>query len=93
MLFGSQTASAVSTLLYRLAINPEKQEKLREELFRLLPDKESPVTTENFDQFVYFRACLKESMRMQPQAPGNLRGTGRNLVLSGYRVPKDVGSP
>lgn len=80
----------MATLMYRLAINPEQQEKLREEVLRLLPRKDSPINNDNFDDFTYFRACLKESMRLQPQLPVNLRAAGRNIVLDGYRIPKNV---
>lgn len=85
-----QTSSAMATLLYHLAINPEKQENLRSEISRVLPNKNSSLTTENFGEFAYFRACLKESMRLQPQVTGNLRGAGKNIVLDGYRIPKHV---
>lgn len=85
-----QTSAAIGTMLYRLAISPEKQEILREEIFRLLPEKDTPMTDENFSQFTYFRACVKESMRMQPQVPVNMRAAGKNLILNGYQIPKLV---
>lgn len=38
------------------------------------------------------RACLKESLRLSPVLAGNARQTGRDVVLSGYQVPKGVRS-
>lgn len=38
----------------------------------------------------YLRACIKESMRMMPVVSGNLRATGKDTVIEGHRVPKDV---
>lgn len=80
----------MSILLYNLAINPEKQDKLRSEIVRLLPNKDTEITKDNYGEFAYFRACLKESMRLQPQVPHNLRGAGQNIVLGGYQIPYDV---
>ncbi|XP_055921318.1 uncharacterized protein LOC129952612 [Eupeodes corollae] len=37
----------------------------------------------------YLRACLKEGMRIYPVSPGFPRSAGDNIVLSGYRVPKN----
>lgn len=80
----------MGTLLYHLAINPKKQEKLRAEVFCHLPEKNSSIDDSNYLEFRYFRACLKESLRLQPLVPGNLRGTVVNLILDGYRIPKNV---
>lgn len=85
-----QISSSSAILLYRLAINPEQQEKLRAEVRRLLPNSESTINNDNIEQFTYFRACLKESMRLQPQVPANSRTTGANIILDGYRIPKEV---
>lgn len=41
----------------------------------------------------YLRACIKESMRMMPVVSGNLRATGEDTVIEGFRVPKDVSNP
>lgn len=80
----------MATLLYYLAINPEQQEKLREEVLRVLPEHETAITTENYDQFAYFRACYKESLRFRPQVPAMVRAAGKNLILDGYRIPHMV---
>lgn len=38
----------------------------------------------------YLRACIKESLRYYPLTVGNSRAPARDVVLSGYRVPKDT---
>lgn len=73
-----------------LALNPEKQEKLRAEVFELLPNIDSKFTEYSFDHSPYFRGALKESMRLHPLNPGNMRGAGEDLVLDGYQIPKNV---
>lgn len=71
-----------------MAKNPKKQEKLREELKRVLPDKDSEIEENTFRQLPYLRACIKESLRIYPIMVGNNRVVNNDVVLSGYRVPK-----
>jgi cytochrome P450 len=46
-----------------LAKNPDKQQKLFEEIQRYLPDKDQPVTSDILNEMKYLKACIKESMR------------------------------
>lgn len=71
-----------------LAKNPEKQEKLRNEIRNILPLKDIPLSEESMTTIPYLRACIKEGLRIHPFANGNFRSTGKDLVLSGYQVPK-----
>lgn len=84
------TATTTSIFLYHMAINPDKQAKLTEEIFQMLPEIDSPLTEETLNKMPYFRACLKESMRVQPLVPGHLRASGQNVILNGYQIPKMV---
>lgn len=85
------TTSAFITILYHLAKNPNKQERLRQELIKILPERNTPLTAENTKNMPYLRACIKESLRITPITPGNFRMTGQDLVLSGYQIPKGTG--
>lgn len=87
-----QTSAAVISCLYHLAKNPEKQARLREEVLRVLPSKDSEFTAASLNSMVYLKACFKEALRLNPVIAGNARGTGRDLVLGGYQVPKGVRS-
>uniref|UniRef100_A0A2M3ZBT6 Putative cytochrome n=1 Tax=Anopheles braziliensis TaxID=58242 RepID=A0A2M3ZBT6_9DIPT len=82
------TSSTTSGVLYCLAKNPEKQAKLREELRTIMPNKDSPLTTENMRNLPYLRACIKEGLRLYSPVAGNFRAAGRDIVLQGYRIPK-----
>ncbi|XP_055691191.1 uncharacterized protein LOC129794464 [Lutzomyia longipalpis] len=91
LLAGVDTSSSGSfSILYNLAKNPEKQNILREELLKILPEKDSPLTAENMREMPYLRACIKEAFRMMPVVSGNFRGTGRDIVLRGYQIPRDT---
>ncbi|XP_061391254.1 cytochrome P450 CYP12A2-like [Musca vetustissima] len=89
LMAGVDTTSTTFTgLLLCLAKNPEKQEKLREEVRRLLPHKDSEFNEAVLKNMPYLRACIKESLRVYPLAIGNAREPINDVVLSGYRVPK-----
>nr|XP_017014475.2 probable cytochrome P450 12b2, mitochondrial [Drosophila takahashii] len=85
------TSSACLTVLYHLARNPSKQEKLRRELLCVLPNTKDSLTDGSTKNMPYLRACIKESLRITSITPGNFRITTKDLVLSGYRVPRGTG--
>ncbi|CAB3221934.1 unnamed protein product [Arctia plantaginis] len=71
-------AFTVTSLLYHLAINPEKQEKLRQE-----------IRSDDLHKR-YLRACLKETQRIWHVIPSNLRRSDRDHVVRGYHIPPGV---
>ncbi|XP_037970769.2 cytochrome P450 CYP12A2 isoform X1 [Plutella xylostella] len=79
LLAGIDTVSFVTVgLLYHLATNPQAQDRVREEV-------RSSGTSRR-----YLKACLKESLRIWPVIPANLRRTTREHVVGGYLLPKGV---
>lgn len=76
--------------MYCLAKNPDKQEKLREELMKIMPDENTPLSEERMKNLPFLRAVIKESLRLYPPATMNMRRATDNLVLRGYKVPKGV---
>ncbi|TMW40158.1 hypothetical protein DOY81_014762, partial [Sarcophaga bullata] len=82
------TTSTMAGLLLCLAKNPSKQAKLREEVLKLLPQKDSEFQEESLKHIPYLKACIKESLRMYPIIMGVAREVANDVVLSGYRVPK-----
>ncbi|KAH8336848.1 hypothetical protein KR059_005469 [Drosophila kikkawai] len=85
------TSSACLTILYHLANNPSKQDQLRREILRILPDPKGSLTDDNTKNMPYLRACIKEGLRITSITPGNFRITTKDLVLSGYQVPAGTG--
>ncbi|EDW79018.1 uncharacterized protein Dwil_GK10770 [Drosophila willistoni] len=82
------TSSAIAGLLFNLAKNPEKQQKLRDEILAKLSHPDQQFTMNDMKSLPYLRACIKESLRLYPIVFGNLRATGADVVLDGYRIPK-----
>jgi cytochrome P450 family 12 len=84
------TASAAAGILYCLAKNPQKQEKLRKEVFQVMPDKNTPLTTKALNNMPYLRAVIKEGIRLYGAAPATARRTMENIVLHGYQIPEGI---
>lgn len=82
------TSSAMTAVLYNLAKNPDKQEILHQEILKILPDKDSKLTSASFNSVPYMRAVIKESLRVNPLIRGIVRRTGQDLVFQGYRIHK-----
>ena len=57
------TSHSSSFLFYLLARNPEKQQKLREEILQVVGPRGTPVTASSLNQLHYLKACVKESLR------------------------------
>ncbi|SPP74231.1 probable cytochrome P450 301a1, mitochondrial [Drosophila guanche] len=91
ILVGIDTISmAVCSMLYQLATRPEEQQKVHEELKRLLPDPNTPLTIALLDQMHHLKAFIKEVFRMYSTVIGNGRTLQEDSVICGYQVPKGV---
>lgn len=55
---------------------------------KVLPEKDSELTVQNMKNMPYLRACIKESIRLNPLGPGTMRQTNQDLELDGYKIPK-----
>uniref|UniRef100_A0A1I8QAX8 Cytochrome P450 49a1 n=1 Tax=Stomoxys calcitrans TaxID=35570 RepID=A0A1I8QAX8_STOCA len=82
------TSVAVSSTIYQLAKNPEKQQKLFQELQRLFPTHEAEINQNVLEQIPYLRACVKETLRMYPVVIANGRSLQSDAVINGYHIPK-----
>ncbi|XP_075168655.1 cytochrome P450 49a1 [Haematobia irritans] len=83
------TSVAVSSTIYQLAKNPEKQQKLFEELQRLFPTPHEAEINQNvLEQIPYLRACVKETLRMYPVVIANGRSLQSDAIINGYHIPK-----
>ena len=71
--------------MYNLALNTDKQQIAYEEIMREIGDK--PLTPRGINRLKYFRACFKESQRLNPPFLGVPREIQNPLVLRGYQIP------
>ncbi|XP_055381760.1 probable cytochrome P450 301a1, mitochondrial [Condylostylus longicornis] len=91
ILVGIDTISmAVCSILYQLAIHPTEQEKLYEELIKILPDPNIPLTISLLDKMHYLKAFIKEVFRTHSTVIGNGRTLQEDTIISGYKIPKGV---
>ena len=85
-----QTSPTFLGQLYCLAANPEKQERLREEVKRLTTDPSAPVTAAMINKASYLKACIKEGFRFFPIGTEVSRLPQKNMVIAGYQIPAGV---
>ncbi|KAJ8928456.1 hypothetical protein NQ314_018981, partial [Rhamnusium bicolor] len=82
------TSNAAASVLYQLAIHPQKQHILKEEIMKILPNCKTIITNERLEQMHYLKACIKETMRMYPVVIGNGRQTTNDCIIGGYHIPR-----
>lgn len=91
ILAGVDTTSGAATyLLFHLAKNPQAQNKVRQEALALLGDASNSVEQPEPEKLPYLKACLKESLRLNPRVPGIYRKMDHDVVMSGHVVPAGV---
>nr|XP_031288390.1 cytochrome P450 3A29-like [Camelus dromedarius] len=84
------TADSISLLMYKLAVEPEVQQKLQEEIDAVLPSK-SPVTHlphESLEQLEYLDMVLSELLRLFPLNSRLGRVCKKVVEVSGVLIPK-----
>lgn len=64
-----------------LALHPEYQEKVFQELRDIFPEQQSDVTAEDITKFQYTEQFIKESMRLTPTVPLVTRYAKRDLKI------------
>lgn len=60
------SSSSTSYLLYQLALNPEKQKKVHEEIDEILTKYDNKLCYESVAEMTYLDLAFKESLRMHP---------------------------
>uniref|UniRef100_A0A8C6XFV1 unspecific monooxygenase n=1 Tax=Naja naja TaxID=35670 RepID=A0A8C6XFV1_NAJNA len=82
-------SSALSYLMYELAIQPDIQQKLQEEIEEVLPNK-APITYEALMQIEYLDMVLSETLRMHPGISRLQRVCKNTIELNGITIPKGM---
>lgn len=58
-----QTSNAVASVLYQLALHPDKQNIAYDEVCNVLPSEDMQMEGKHLDQLKYLKACIKETLR------------------------------
>jgi cytochrome P450 len=86
----STTAITAALTTFQLIYHPDKQKKLRIELFEAFPDP-STIDMRVMTSLKYLDACIRETMRLHPMIPGPLeRYIGHPIQVAGKVVPAGV---
>uniref|UniRef100_A0A670YEJ5 unspecific monooxygenase n=1 Tax=Pseudonaja textilis TaxID=8673 RepID=A0A670YEJ5_PSETE len=83
-------SSALSYLMYELAVRPDIQLKLQEAIDEVLPNK-APITYEALMQIEYLDMVLSETLRKHPGATRLQRVCKNTIKLNGITIPKGMG--
>jgi len=83
--------SSLTSLVYRLAVHPDWQEKLREEHRGLGLASDEPLPFERLDELVLTEMAFKEAMRLTPPVPSIPRRAVRDFEFMGFRIPAGTG--
>ncbi|XP_070394176.1 probable cytochrome P450 49a1 isoform X3 [Dermacentor albipictus] len=84
------TAFATTCLLFQLAKNREAQQKARSEILDAARENSGFIAPEQLEKMLFLKACLRESLRLNPPAPGIYRILDHDVVMSGYMVSAGV---
>ena len=81
------TAAGSGWTLYCLAKHPEHQQKIREEVNRVLNGRDC-LEHEDLKELEYTLWCIKEALRRYPPVANILRRADKDVDVCGYTIPK-----
>jgi cytochrome P450 len=79
--------SSLTTLVYRLAANPEWQEAVRDELRAQGARAGMPLSYDKIESIPLTEMAFKEAMRMVPPVPSIPRRAVRDFEFGGIKIP------
>ena len=83
------TTSGISWALYCLAKYPEHQDKVREEVRRVL-DGRKWLNYNDLKELKYTQWCIKEAMRLYPPVFFFFRQASCEIEMDGHKIPKGM---
>lgn len=90
MIGGSETSALTNCFcLTLLAIHPEIQDKVYDEIYSIFGDSDRAIEMEDLGKLQYLEQTLRETLRLFPVGPIFLRKVTEEIKLSKYILPKD----
>ncbi|KAI8508620.1 Thromboxane-A synthase [Branchiostoma belcheri] len=83
------TATTMAFVLYNFALNQEEQEKAREEVKKIMEDREL-VDYEAVHEMSYLEMCCMETLRMYPPVADIGRIVDEEVKIQWLTIPKDM---
>ncbi len=80
------TAHAMTWAWYLLAQNPDKAQKMYDEIMQVVGHR--PMAVEDLDELPYVAQVVKESLRVMPSVWMYAREPLHDVVIKGYKFPK-----
>jgi cytochrome P450 len=83
--------SSLTSFVYRLAANPDWQDKVRDEQRGLGLSPDQPLPFDRLDDLALTEMAFKEAMRLAPPVPSVPRRAVRDLEFRGFAIPAGTG--
>lgn len=84
------TATTLSFVILMLAMHPEIQERVYEELRSVFVTQDEETTNAHLNQMPYTDSVLSETLRLFPAGPLSLRTATKDIEISSCTIPKDT---
>lgn len=84
------TALSLSYIILVLAMNPDVQDKVYDELHSVFDTQDELMTYEHIQRLPYFDRVVKEGMRLLPVVPFIMRTARADTQISNCTIPKEA---
>uniref|UniRef100_A0A182KDL3 Cytochrome P450 n=1 Tax=Anopheles christyi TaxID=43041 RepID=A0A182KDL3_9DIPT len=81
------TTAGMSWALFLLALHPDVQERVHQEIDSIFHGSDRPATMQDLSEMKLLERCLKETLRLYPSVSFFGRTLSEDVTLGGYHIP------